>query len=139
MRVVLDTNVLISAAINPHGAPAQVLDAWRERHYELVVSPSILKEVLAVIKRPTIRSRHGWTDDEIEFFIRSLQLYAVVTPGDMTVTEVEDDPDDDKFLACAVEGAADYIITGDPHLLDIASFQEIPILNPRQFLDIISP
>lgn len=139
MRVVMDTNVFVSAAINPHGAPAQVLDAWRDHQYELVISPSILEEVLEVIKRPSIRSRHGWSDKEIEVFFRGLQLFAVVTPDEMTIAEVEDDPDDDKFLACAVEGAADYIISGDPHLLDIESYKEIPIINPRQFLDTFSP
>lgn len=138
MRVVIDTNVFISAAINPHGAPTQVLDAWRDHQYELVISPSILEEVLEVIKRPSIRSRHGWSDEEIEIFFRGLQLFAVVTPGDLEIAEVEDDPDDDKFLVCAVEGAADFIISGDPHLLDIESYQEIPIISPRQFLDTFS-
>lgn len=68
MRVVIDTNVFISAAINPKGAPAKVLDAWRGRQFELIISPSIIAEVLEVIKRPSIRSRHGWSDEEIEFF-----------------------------------------------------------------------
>jgi putative PIN family toxin of toxin-antitoxin system len=116
MRVVIDTNVFISAAINPHGAPAKVLDAWRDHQYELIISPSILEEILKVIKRPSIRSRHGWSDEEIEIFFWGLQLFAVVTPDDIEVAEVEGDPDDNKFLACAVEGAADYIISGDPHL-----------------------
>ena len=139
MRVVIDTNIFVSAAINPRGALAQVLDAWRDHQYELLISPSILEEVLEVIKRPSIRSRHGWSDEEIEIFFRGLQLFAVITPDDFAIAEVEDDPDDDKFLVCAVEGAADYIISGDPHLLDIEYYQKIPIINPNQFLDTLSP
>ncbi|MFO7943639.1 MAG: putative toxin-antitoxin system toxin component, PIN family [Anaerolineales bacterium] len=105
----------------------------------MIISPSISEEVLEVINRPSIRARHGWSGEEIEMFFRGLHLFAVVTPDDMETSEVEDDPDDDKFLACAVEGAADYIISGDPHLLDIESYQEIPILTPRQFLDTFFP
>lgn len=139
MRVVIDTNVYISAAINPHGIPARVLDAWRDRQFELLISPAILKEIVEVIKRPPIRSRHAWSDEEIELFSRGLQLFAVVTPDNLHVAEIEDDPADNKFLACAVEGAADCIISGDPHLLDLVSYQEIPIVNPRQFFESFSP
>ncbi|MDZ7844741.1 MAG: putative toxin-antitoxin system toxin component, PIN family [Anaerolineales bacterium] len=138
MRVVIDTNVFISAAINPHGAPAKVLDAWRDRQYELLISQSILEEALEVIRRPSIRARHGWTDEEIEIFFLGIRLFAVLTPDELDIAEVEDDPDDDKFLVCAVEGAADYIISGDPHLLNMGSYQEIPILNPHLFLNTFS-
>ncbi len=68
MRIVIDTNVFISAAINPKGAPAKILDAWRDRQFELIISPSIIEEVIEVIKRPSIRSRHGRSAEEIEFF-----------------------------------------------------------------------
>lgn len=139
MRVVIDTNVFISAAINPHGAPAKVFDAWRDRQYELLISPSILEEVFEVIRRPSLRARHGWTDKDIEIFLLGIRLFAVITPDDLEIAGVEDDPDDDKFLVCAVEGAADCIISGDPHLLNMGAYREIPILNPRQFLDMFSP
>jgi putative PIN family toxin of toxin-antitoxin system len=139
MRVVIDTNVFISAAINPHGAPAKVWDAWWGHQYELIISSPILEEVLEVIKYPSINAPHGWSDEEIETFFRGPQLFAVVTRGDLEIAKVEDDPDDDKFLVRAVEGAADYIISGDPHLLDMGSYQEIPIINPRQFSDTFPP
>ena len=59
MRVVIDINVFISAAINPRGSPAKVLDAWQDKQSELIISPPILEEVLKVIKRPSICARHG--------------------------------------------------------------------------------
>lgn len=62
----------------------------------------------------------------------------VLTPDDLEIAEVEDDPDDDKFLVCAVEGAANYIISGDPHLLNMGSYQEITILDLHQFLNTLS-
>lgn len=138
MRVVLDANVLISATLIPDGIPAKVLDAWRDQRYELLLSPPILEEVADVIRRPRIRKRHGWSDEEIEAYLEGLKLSGIITPGELEVNEIEDDPDDDIYLACAVEGAADYIVSGDGHLQDLITYQEIPIVTPRQFWEILS-
>jgi hypothetical protein len=138
MRVVLDANVLISATLIPDGTPANVLDAWHDQRYELLLSPPILEEVADVIRRPRIRKRHGWSDEEIETFLEGFRIFGIITPGELEVNEIEDDPDDNIYLACAAEGAADYIVSGDVHLQNLIAYQEIPILTPRQFWEILS-
>jgi putative PIN family toxin of toxin-antitoxin system len=138
MRAVLDTNVLISATLTPYGNPAKVLDAWRAERFDLLLSPPILEEVAEVIRRPHIRKRHGWSDEEIEAFLSGLATLGVVTAGELEVTVVAEDPDDNKFFACAVEGAADYIVSGDPDLLKIGTYQGIQIVTPRQFWEMLS-
>lgn len=138
MRAILDTNIFISAVINPHGTPAKILDAWRNNQYDLLLSQPMLSEIADVITRPRIRARHGWSDDELEAFLVGLELFAVTTPDKLEIDEIEDDPDDDKFLVCAVEGMADYIVSGDSHLLDLESYQDVPIVTARELLEILS-
>jgi predicted nucleic acid-binding protein len=72
----------------------------------------------------------------MEGLAKTLQV-AVLTPGELAVEAVADDPADDLVLACAVEGNADFIISGDHHLLDLENYQGIKIVNPARFLDLL--
>ena len=137
MKVVLDTNLFVSATIASQGKPAQILDAWRARRFGLVIREDILEEIREVLCRPHIRKRHQWTQEEIDCFLDGLGEMAIITPGELEVKAVADDPDDNMYLACAVEGEADYIVSGDQHLLKLGAFKGIQIITPAQFLDIL--
>lgn len=137
-RAVLDANVVVSALLNPHGVPAQVLMAWRDETFDLLISVAILDEIGRVLRYPKIAERHGWTEDEIRAFLADLAALAIPTPGNLALTVVTDDPTDDRYLEGAVEGAAHYIVSGDRHLLALQEYQGIRILTPRAFLTILA-
>jgi putative PIN family toxin of toxin-antitoxin system len=136
---VIDTNLFVSSLLNRQGAPARVIDAWRNRNYLLVVSEAILTEVRRVISSPRIQSKYSILDQDIEALLVLLNQEALVVAGQADVAgAVPDDPQDEIFLACALDGKADLIISGDKHLLNLQEYQNIPILTAGQFLDKLS-
>ena len=137
LRAVLDTNIIVSGTISTSGSPYEVLEAWRHRKFVLTISPQILKEVERVFEYPKIKESYGLDTKTIKAILARLNKYSVFTQGKLRVNEIEDDPTDNIFLACAKEGAADFIVTGDDHLLDLGAFQGIPIVTPRHFLEIL--
>lgn len=137
MKVVLDVGQFVSAVIVPQGHPAQMVAAWREGAFELVTSLPVLEDLRRVLSYPRLRKRHQWTDEEIEVFVGSLALAANVMTGELEVDAVPEDPSDNKVLACAMEGGADYIVASDEHLTKLGSFAGIPIVTPRRFLEIL--
>ncbi len=137
IRVVIDTNVFISAAFLPHSKPAQIIDRVREGKILSVTYTGILEEITRVLLSPGVRKRHGLTAREITNAMEGLIQGAEITPGIIQVKESRD-PEDDKFLACALEGQADYIVSGDKDLTDLTSYQGIPIISPAAFLEIMA-
>lgn len=105
-----------------------------------VISQDIIDEANRVLRYPrlvNLMKRNGLTPDELEVVIELLGKIAVMTPGQFTVDAIKDDPTDNIFLACAVEGGADFIISGDRHLTNLKEFQGITIVNPATFLAIV--
>jgi putative PIN family toxin of toxin-antitoxin system len=135
LRAVLDTNVYVSGTILAHGTPFEILEAWRRQAYVLIISEAIIAEIERVLHYPRIRDRYTVSEEDVVRLVESLRADALVVPGDCEVSGVSSDPDDDKFLACALEAQADCIITGDPDLLDLGRYQGIDILKPREFLE----
>lgn len=134
IRAVLDVNVLVSALITPTGTPARILDAWRDEQFLVVTSEAILGELQRVIAEPRLRRRYGLTPPRAARLLRGLRQFAIPTPGEFEVHGVARDPEDDKFLACAVEGRVDYLVTGDNDLLSLREYEGIPIVPPGVFL-----
>jgi len=134
IRAVLDVNVLISALITPSGVPAQILDAWRAERFLVVISQPVLAEFERVVARPQLRNRYGLTPPRVERLVRGLRQFALMTPGDLEVRGVASDPDDDKLLACAVEGGAGYLVTGDQALLKLREHEGVQIASPAAFI-----
>ena len=134
MRVVLDTNVLVSAIIGPRGIPSQILHAWRAEQFDLVLSQAALTEIGRVFRYPKIARYHRWSEERLAF-LDDLAHLAILTPGTLTLAVITKDPPDDRYLECAVEGDAAYLVSGDQHLLKLSSYQYIPILTPRAFLE----
>ncbi len=131
MRIVIDTNVLVSGVFWA-GRPFQVLELWAQDHIQVLASDAILREYADVLH--LIGSAHGQpqlAEKWIAFFFQHTALIDV--RDSVTVCR---DPDDNKFLSCAIDGDADYIVSGDRDLLDLKEAAEIPIITPRQFLAI---
>ena len=136
LKVVLDTNVFVSSLLVGSGPPAQVLDAWRERQYLLVISPAIVAEIRTTLNYPRIRRKYAVTDEDVEQLIALLEQDALLVPGDASVAgSIPQDPVDEMVLACALDAQADLIVSGDHHLLDLGAYESIPILTVRQFLE----
>lgn len=137
IRAVLDTNVYVSGVIRTSGPPTQIIHAWRDHQIDLLVSPSIIQEIERVFRYPRIQRLGDYSEEEIVAFLRSLRKDAIWTEERVTITVVKEDPDDNKFLACAVEGHADFVVTGDRHLLSITQYESILIITPREMVDIL--
>ena len=138
-RVVLDTNLFVSSLLVKSGLPAQALDAWRERKYLLVTSPPLIAEIIHTLSYPHIRRKYPLTDEDVTRLVALLEHEALVLPGKTDVSgAIPADPDDEHVLACALEGLADFIVSGDRHLLELKEYQGIPILTVREFMDKLS-
>ncbi len=137
IRVVIDANVFVSAVLTTRGNAAQILDAWRAKQFELVVSPAVLEELARVLQYPRIAKRHGLSAERIREFLDELAHLALQTPGELTLNVIQDDPSDNRYLECAVEGAADVIVSGDQDLLDLKEYRGIQIFTPRAFLTLL--
>ena len=136
LHVVIDTSVIVSGILSRKGAPAELLNAWRDRRFLLLCSSAIVAEVRAVVQYPRIRHKYYLSDEEIEQTVALLEHDALLVVGDANVAgSVPDDPKDEMFLVCALDGQADVVVSGDHHLLDLGSYQDIPIMTARQFLE----
>ncbi|MFQ5962669.1 MAG: putative toxin-antitoxin system toxin component, PIN family [Candidatus Scalinduaceae bacterium] len=132
IRAVLDTNVIVSGVIKENGVPGKLLKSFLEENkFLLITSLEILREVALVLKYQKIRKIHGWSDEKIVAFLLGLHAVSLVTEGKVNVEVVKDDPDDNKFVCCALEGNADYIVTGDAHLKQLGEYKGIKIITPR--------
>jgi len=129
MKVVVDTNVLISG-IFFGGVPASVLEAWRDRKIELVVSPEILEEY----RRVGEKLEQQFEGISMGPFLALLVTHAKIVEPSPLKRQISRDLDDDKFIACAVKGKCRYIISGDKDLLDLGTFRKIRIVAPREFI-----
>jgi putative PIN family toxin of toxin-antitoxin system len=90
-----------------------------------------------VLRREKIRKYHRWTDEQVDIFVTFLYAQSSVTEGKLTVNITSKDPPDNKFLACAQEGKADYLVTGDDDLLEIESYEGTLIIPPATFLPVL--
>ncbi len=140
-RIVIDTNILVSAILTPKGNPAKILKYVLEGKLNLIISPAILEETQRVLLYPRLvklMQKNKITKKEVYNFLGKMSKIAVITPGKLEIDAILDDPTDNKILTCALEGEADYIISGDHHLTDLKIFQGTKIVNPSTFLKIIN-
>ncbi len=139
LKVVLDANLFVSGIITAKGNPARILNLIRDDKLRLLISPAILEEVRKVLLYPHIRKLHGFGPEQVDENLGKLTAFAEFIPGVMRIEIVKDDPTDDKYVECAAEGGADYIISGDRHLTDLKHYQGIKIVGPTSFLTLFRP
>lgn len=113
------------------GPPYQVLEAWRDRKLQLIISQEILDEYWRVGKILSIQFPAIDLGPIIQLLTASAEIY----PSHPLSEQVCDDPDDDKFLACAIASNCKLIVSGDKHLLQVSGFKGIDIIKPREFAD----
>ena len=131
---VLDTNVLVSGLFGHGTLTASSYTLWVTRAFMLVTSRAILREVAYVLHLPDIQRRFQPQPQTITRFFRLVFRKAVLTQDLYVTDRLTVDPTDNKFLAAALEGQADYIVSRDPHLLDLKHFHTIQLVEPPAFV-----
>ena len=129
---VLDTNVIVSGFRSKRGASAEILRIWREkRNFQLIVSDPTLIELAETLLEENV------PESVVLEFLEVVHELALVTDNTYVVNKVIADPDDDIFLATAMEGQANYLVSLDRHLLSLKYYQGVQIVWPRDFLKVI--
>lgn len=132
MKVVLDTNVLVSGLLFG-GVPGRILTAWSAGAIRLVISPPILDEY----RRVGLELSKGREPLEsmLEALLAMLTVHAVLVDAPPLDERVGEDPDDEMFLAAALAANASLIVSGDKHLLRVSGWRGIEVLKARSFVD----
>lgn len=137
LRAVLDANVYVSAVIRPEGPPGQIIERFlRDAAFEIVVSSAIVEEVLRALAYPKVRTHVRGNADPTLWFEDIVVLAQFIT-GEHEVRRVSQDPDDDKYIAAAVEGRAAFVVSGDTDLLAIKQHERLRFVSPRAFLRLL--
>ncbi|GIW53560.1 MAG: PIN domain-containing protein [Gemmatimonadales bacterium] len=133
MRVVLDTNVLISALAFPGSTSDQILSRIRRGEIDLFISPFILAELDRVL-----REKFRFSKREAAARLGAIRAIAHIVEPTERITIVTAKDDDNRILECALAAQAEFLITGDKaHLLPLESYRTVRIVTPGQFLDIL--
>lgn len=139
MRITLDTNVLVSAFISKRGHPATILDlVGTFEEITLVLSDEILKEFVKVMTRKEVRKRFGHNTLDVSELERAIRGIAKIVKVESEFKVVEEDPEGDVIVDTAYDRKADYIVSGDKHLLKLRKFKGVHVVSPRVFLAIVT-
>ena len=124
--VVMDTNQIIAGSLWPSGPAGFILETWRKRKMDLIVSPAILDEVERVLVTKFDTGREA-----ADYLRKVFAFYGKLVDPKKRIVAIEHDPSDNMFLEAAVEGGADFIVSRDSHLLRLKEFQGIAISPPE--------
>ncbi|MEI8171881.1 MAG: putative toxin-antitoxin system toxin component, PIN family [Deltaproteobacteria bacterium] len=130
MRVVLDTNVFISSFFG--GNPRAIIDLWKDGRLTLCLSQEIFDEYIEVLRRLGFDNTQE-LEELLKLFATGFHIVFTTRTPEVHVVA---DPDDDKFIACALALKAQYVVSGDKALIDVRRYQGINIVTPREFLEI---
>lgn len=134
MKIILDTNIFISGIFWEGNFCSQIINKWKEGKFKLISSPEIIEEFVE-----TLRSFKIQVDEEIINGWKNIIIQNSILVKPLERLEIiKTDLDDNKFLEAAIEGKADFIISQDNHLLNLKEYGGIKIINPKEFLEIIS-
>lgn len=135
--VVFDSNVLVSGLLKRHrgGVPDQIIR--QPEKYELHLAEEILSETRRVLHYPRIQKKAQLSEEEIDEYLDDLRSIATLHTNLPDVDVIAADPDDNLILACALAADADYIISGDPHLTDLGEYEDIQVIRPAAFLEML--
>ena len=132
LKVVLDTNIFVSSIFWNKGNPHKIVELALNKKIHVFTSLEILQELEKVLQRDF--------EEPEEMIQRQISLileYSTVIKPSIRINAVKDDPEDNKIIECAVSCDADYIVTGDKHLLDLDEYRRIKIVTARKFMEIM--
>jgi putative PIN family toxin of toxin-antitoxin system len=133
MRIVLDANIYISNLISDKGNPAKIVRWWLEGEYDVLVTQPIVDEILHVTDYERIQKKYARVrENRLEFAALISEQAVWVEPREELDVVVADETDN-RYVECAVAGNAQYIVTGDEHLLELREYKGIEILTPAAF------
>lgn len=128
MKIVLDTNVIVSG-IFWTGVPFKILNYWIQDRFQLLITEDILKEYESTLLRISKEKNEQLVSSWLILIAENSHIIRIKRKY-----KLSKDPDDDKFIECAVAGNASFIVSGDAHLLDIGMIMDIPIITPSEFI-----
>jgi len=133
IRAVIDTNVFISSVLF-EGASQQLIDCWKKAKFIFLMSKPILEEYIKVLSYPKFKL----SQDEIKEIVEEELLpFVEVVVIKSSISVIKEDPFDNIFLSTALEGKADFIVSGDRHLLDLKEYRGIRIIEINNFIKLI--
>jgi putative PIN family toxin of toxin-antitoxin system len=139
LRAVIDTNVLVSGLLADEGAPGMIREAFRKAAFTWCISPALMEEYQDVLSRAKFRrafEEHARVSPVD--FLSDLGRAAEMVEGVVLLPVVPDDPDDDIIVATAVAAEADYVVSGDQHLLKLGVYKDIRIVTPKEFVVLLA-
>ncbi len=135
IRAVLDTNLFVSGLFSSYGSVAKLQQLWLSGAFELAVSEEILEEVGETLQKAHIQKQLRLKPEEIVGILELIKEKAFVVTKDHYKTDrIIEDPDDNKFLGCALEAKAYYVVSGDSHLLSLKHFHGIQSVDAATFV-----
>jgi len=134
MRVVVDTNLLISRALSPKGRVARITEHLRQGHFEVAASAEILAEYRVALLYPSVAKRHKLSEEEVDALLFPFFQTVVTPPATPPVCR---DSHDDMFFACALASAADYIVSDDPDLHAVGTYHGTRVISSGAFLALL--
>ncbi len=134
IRAVIDTNLIISYLLTQGETLSRLIDHWERGHFVYLTSPTLAAELSEVVYRPKLR-RHMRSDPAV--LVELIETKAEWTPGVLTLPGSCRDPKDEPFIACAAEGNAAYLVTGDADLLDMGTYQHVTMIRALDFVNML--
>ncbi|MCG2686410.1 putative toxin-antitoxin system toxin component, PIN family [Candidatus Parcubacteria bacterium] len=131
MRVILDANIIVSLLLTRGETIASIFDSWDGKKFDLLTSEKILEEITAVLGYEKIKTLIDPVERDALLEKVKLQAELVEATAELDVVR---DPRDNKYLECALDGNADFVVSGDKHLLALKRYGTIEILTPREFV-----
>ena len=132
MKVVLDTNIFISAFLWT-GNPRKVLKRIANGFDELYITDDILKEIASALSR----KKFNLNIERINEYLQIIESFSIKLSSKNKYEEISRDKDDNKILQCGIDGNVDFIITGDNDLLVLENYKNIKIIKAKEYLDIV--
>ncbi len=133
IRVVIDTNVVVSAALNDHSLPAAVVSLAIDQKILMFVSRAVLDEYETVLNRPRMK----FNPTRVKALLADIRMASKLVQPTHVINEIKDEPDN-RFLECATAARAEYLVTGNTKHFP-KTFKAITIVTPKQFIDLVLP
>jgi hypothetical protein len=137
IKAVIDANLLVSAFISPLSYPREIAGRWRRGDFILVTSPKTVEEVNHVLHLPRIQLKYHLAESDIQAFVLTLIHKSNCVSRELALKNVAPDPGDDKIISCAIEGEAQFIVTGDKALQEVKEYQCVKIISAQQFISVL--